>query len=263
MGEWIAGGGVVSAAAALDRLAAARVALLGESHDCAEDHAWQERLVGAVVDRSGPITVGFEMFPRAAQQVLDAWSAGVLGLEDFLEAVRWREVWGFDPKLYRGLLLVCRDRGLPMLALNVDRPVVSAVGRDGWDALPPEDRGWLTPAAPASRAYRRYLFAVTGGVRPGRAAQAPDDPAFDRFVRAQQVWDRAFACAIAGHLAGRPAARVIGIVGRGHLEYGYGTPFQLKDLAVASVLTALRGEAPAGDRPPIADLVWTGECARG
>jgi hypothetical protein len=121
-----------------------------------------------------------------------------------------------------------------MLALNVDRPLVSAVGRDGWEAVPPAERAWLSPAAPAAPDHRRYLFAVTGGVRPGRVAQRPDDPAFDRFVRAQQVWDRAFACAIAAHLAARPGDRVAALVGRGHLEFGYGTPRQLADLGSAA-----------------------------
>ena len=38
---------------------------------------------------------------------------------------------------------------------------------------------WLSPAVPAGPDYRRYLFEVTGGVRPNRKAQDPQDPAFD------------------------------------------------------------------------------------
>lgn len=58
-------------------------------------------------------------------------------------------------------------------------------------------------------------------------------PVSDRFLRAQQTWDRAFACGIAEHLARAPDELVIGIIGRGHLEYGHGTPYQLRDLGIA------------------------------
>jgi len=243
---------------AFARLATARVILLGEQHDRPEDLRWQA-LVTAVLAALGPVTVGLEMLPRAAQPALDDWSAGRADLARFLAAVRWPEVWGFDPDLYRPVLELCRDLGLPMLGLNVARPVVSEVGRDGWDALPPADRAWLSPARPARPAYRRYLFDVTGGARPDRTARGPDDPAFDRFVRAQQVWDRAFACAIAAALEAG-AGRVAALIGRGHLEFGYGTPDQLADLGIGGVVTALpdRGRPTQDpDGAPLADLIFS------
>ena len=58
------------------------------------------------------------------------------------------------------------------------------------------------------------------------------DPSLDRFIRAQQTWDRAFACNIARALRQPDPPLVIGIIGRGHLEYGHGTPFQLRDLGI-------------------------------
>jgi hypothetical protein len=145
-----------------------------------------------------------------------------------------------------------------MVALNCDRPLVTLVGRDGWQALPETERDWLTPAAEALPDYRRYLFEITGGARPGRAAQSPEDPAFDRFVRAQQVWDRAFACVIAEVLGRAAGGPVVGIIGRGHLEYGFGTPWQLVNLGISDVAIALPEpwDAPiAPSEPPIADLV--------
>lgn len=261
MAEWRAADGTrLGPAAGLARLAAARVALLGERHDSAADHAWQAWVLEALAGRAdGRLAVGFEAFPRRAQGALDAFVAGRIDLDGLLAATDWAEVWGFDPGLYAGLFALCRDRGLPMVALNVDRAVVRDVGREGWSALPAAERSWLSPAAPAAPAYRRWLFAVTGGARPGRAARAPEDPAFDRFVRAQQVWDRAFACAIADWL-GRagPAARLVAILGRGHLEGGWGTPAQLADLGTGAVVTALRDAGDGETAAPPPDLLWTG-----
>lgn len=239
---------------AIERLSEARVALLGERHDRAEDHRWQAQVLAGLAALRAEVVVGFEMFPRRAQPALDAWTAGGLTKAAFMEASGWREVWGFDPGLYQPLFDLCRDLRLPMVALNIDRPLVSAIGRDGWKAVPEAERGWLTPARPASAAYRRYLFEITGGVREGRTAQAPEDPAFDRFVRAQQAWDRAFACALAGGLARLPEALAVGIIGRGHLEYGYGVADQLDDLGVRPAVTALP-DAPE-EAGPIADLVF-------
>jgi len=237
------------------RLASGRVALLGERHDRAEDHRWQALTLAGLAALRADVVVGFEMFPRRAQPALDAWGDGRLDAAGLLEASRWSEVWGFEPGLYLPLFELCRDLGLPMRAINIDRPLVTAIGRDGWDALPGHERDWLSPARPASGAYRRYLFEITGGVRPGRAAQSPADPAFDRFVRAQQAWDRAFACGLAAVLEHAPAALAVGIIGRGHLEYGFGVADQLDDLGIAPVLTAL----PDGPVEGIAELVFDPE----
>jgi uncharacterized iron-regulated protein len=260
-GGWREGasGAAVGRAEALGRLAAARVVLLGEQHDRAEDHRWQAEVVAGLAALRPEVVVGFEMFPRAVQPALDAWVAGGLDFDAFLSASRWREVWGFDPGLYAPLLNLCRDLRLPMRAMNVDRPIVSLVGRDGWEALPPAERTWLTPARAAPEGHRRYLFEMTGGARPDRAARSAEDPAFDRFVRAQQVWDRAFACTLAEVVRERPAALAVGILGRGHAEYGFGTPDQLDDLGVAPVLVAVPELARSWPPPvarPIADLVF-------
>ncbi len=241
--------------AALRRMAEGRVALLGERHDSAADHRWQASVIAGLAGQRDEVVVGFEMFPRRAQAALDAWTEGRSDEATFLHDAGWPAVWGFDAALYRPIFQLCRDLRLPAVALNVDRPIVSLVGREGWDALPAEERAWLTPARGASPAYRRYLFEITGGARPNREATSAEDPAFDRFVRAQQTWDRAFACAIAATLADRPDALIVGVIGRGHLEHGHGTPDQLADLGIAPVTVALPDAEP-GAGPDIADLVF-------
>ncbi|WP_299134601.1 ChaN family lipoprotein [uncultured Amaricoccus sp.] len=254
---WIepATGARLGHAATLRRMAEARVALLGERHDVAADHRWQGNVIAGLAALRDELVVGFEMFPRRAQPALDAWTEGRSDEAAFLRDSGWQQVWGFDPALYRPIFDLCRELRLPARALNVDRPIVSLVGRDGWGALPEAERAWMTPARPAGAAYRRYLFEVTGGARPDRKAASAEDPAFDRFVRAQQTWDRAFACAIATALADRPGALVVGLIGRGHLEYGHGTPDQLADLGVAPVIVALPGGG-RGDDAAIADLLF-------
>lgn len=243
----------------LARLAHQRVVLLGETHDRFDIHRWQLHVAAGLLAVRGNIALGFEMFPRRVQPVLDAWVAGQLDAEAFLAEAEWDLVWRFDPDLYLPLFQFCRQFGVPMRALNCHRPLVTRVGKEGWDAIPAEERDGLTPARQATAAYRRYLFDITGGARTGREVADPQDPAFDRFVRAQQTWDRAFACNIATTLAEPNPPLVIGIIGRGHLEYGHGTLFQLADLGVTEVSVLLPSDAEAFDLsvgPGLADAVF-------
>ncbi len=235
---WIdpATGGAVDRATVLRAAAARPVVLLGETHDVAEIHRWQLHVASFLNLLRPHMAMGFEMFPRRLQPVLDRWVAGEYRTAEFIEASGWFDVWGFDPELYLPLFHFCRQQGVRMLALNCNRPLVTRIGKEGWDAVPEAERDGLTPAAPATAAYRRYLFEITGGIRPGRDSTAPEDPRFDRFVRAQQVWDRAFACNIAAALRDDPSLFVVGIIGRGHLEFGHGTPFQLRDLGIESAV---------------------------
>lgn len=231
----------------MHEVARSEVLLLGETHDRYDIHRWQLHVCAAMRTLRNDIAVGFEMFPRRLQPVLDQWVAGKLDQQAFLEKAEWGKVWGFAADLYLPIFHFCREFGVPMLALNCYRELVTRVGKEGWDAIPVEDRDGLTPAAPATAAYRQYLFDITGGGSPTRKVTSPEAPEFDRFVRAQQTWDRAFACNIANALKADNPPLVIGIIGRGHLEYGHGTPFQLNDLGFERVTTLLPSDEPRLD----------------
>ncbi|WP_160000770.1 ChaN family lipoprotein, partial [Roseomonas sp. 18066] len=250
--RWLdpATGALLEAAPLMRRLAQREAVLLGESHDVAEIHRWQLQVATCLHLLRPDLAMGFEMFPRRVQPVLDRWVAGEFSTAAFLEAVEWEKVWGFDAGLYLPLLHFCRQQAVPMLALNCERPLVTRVGRDGWDAVPVEERDGLTPAAPARAGHRAHLALLTG---------RDEAEISDRFLRAQQVWDRAFACAIAAYRAavvaeGKPAPLVVGIIGRGHLEYGHGTPWQLESLGVSDTAVLLPSEAETLDAATIAGI---------
>ncbi|QCI65159.1 ChaN family lipoprotein [Phreatobacter stygius] len=252
-------GGLRDQAELMHAVARQQVVLLGETHDVAEIHRWQLHVTTYLHGLRPHLAVGYEMFPRRVQPVLDRWVEGAYSTAGFLEAVEWPDVWGFDAELYLPLLHFCRQQRVRMLALNCHRPLVTRVGKEGWKAIPEDERDGLTPAAAATPAYRDYLFAITGGAGPARTAASAQDPAFDRFVRAQQTWDRAFACNIARVLDEAEPPLVVGIIGRGHLEYGHGTPFQLRDLGVGPVAVLLptdQARHQAGAISGLADAIF-------
>ncbi len=161
-------------------LALRPVVLLGERHDSAEHHRWQLHTLAALHGRHPDMVIGFETFPRRLQPVLDRWVTGDLTSEAFLEAAEWSTVWGFDAALYLPLFHFARQHGVPMLALNVDRSLIARVGREGFAAIPPEDREGVSPPAPPSPAYRQSLARVFAYKKqlPGDGSEALSDPAF-------------------------------------------------------------------------------------
>lgn len=230
-------------------LARAQVVLLGEQHDRAEIHRWQMHVAAGLLAHR-PIVMGFEMFPARLDPVLADWVAGGLDEATFLKRAEWEEVWGFPAELYLPIFRFCRENAVPMIGLNCRRGLVREVGRGGWDAVPERDREGLTPARPSPLPYRRFIFDLTGGARPDREAKGPEDPAFDRFLRAQEVWDRAFATRIAAVATAAEAPLVVGIIGQGHLQWGGGVSWQIRDFGVEAVTVALpqASGAPALDK---------------
>lgn len=233
-GQWVVPSAArsqpVDPAAVLERMASQQVVLLGEAHDSAEDHRWQLQALTQLQARRPRMAIGFEMFPRRVQPVLDQWVAGSLAETEFLKQAEWDKVWGFDARDYLPLFHFARMNRIPMLALNVERGVVDAVGKQGYDAMPEAQRENVgRPAAP-TEAYRKQLRAVFDH----HPAKARGEAAFPRFVEAQTFWDRAMAEVIAAHLRKEPDALVVGIMGAGHVRNGQGVAHQLKALGIAN-----------------------------
>lgn len=285
VGAWLDpsdGGTRVAADRLLASLAQQRVVLLGERHNAAEHHRWQLHTLAGLFAHQPRLVLGFEMFPRSVQPVLDAWTAGRYSVEEFLTASRWSEVWGYDPDLYLPLFHFARQNRLPMIALNVERELVSRVGRVGWSEVPSAAKEGLSDPAPAASAYRQslaqvYLMEQRHSGRPAQPQKGEDqagaeeddgmddpvdilqDEGFNRFVEAQLTWDRAMAEALYDAAIDDPEALVVGVLGRGHIEQGYGVPHQLDDLGQSGVATLLPLDGAAACRalePDVADAVF-------
>jgi len=240
-------------------LAQKAVVLLGETHDNAAHHRWQLDTFVGLHERRPNLILGFEMFPRRIQPVLDRWSKGELEDVAFLAEVDWPRVWGFDPELYMPLFRFARSNKLPVLALNVDRETNRQVAAAGFGSLPMQEREGVGEPAPASSRYQERLRAWFERHSGAGGSAGLNPPRLERFIRAQQFWDRAMAEAIAGALRHSIHSLVIGIMGSGHIEYGDGVPLQLNALGIRDVATALPWTAeavlPSGE-PPIADFVF-------
>uniref|UniRef100_Q07QK7 PDZ/DHR/GLGF n=1 Tax=Rhodopseudomonas palustris (strain BisA53) TaxID=316055 RepID=Q07QK7_RHOP5 len=240
-------------------LAAHRVVLLGETHSDAEHHRWQLRTIEQLFDIRPDIALGFEMFPRHVQPVLERWRNDDISETAFLAEVDWPRIWGFDADLYWPLFRFARRHRLPMLALNVDRETTRRIAREGIANTSPEQREHVAAPAPVSERYRERLLGWFSHHPAGGAPATADPSRFDRFVEAQSFWDRAMAEAIAAACRARADALVIGLMGSGHIEYGDGVPHQLAALGISDVSTAVPWPAATAypqATPPIADWLY-------
>ncbi|MBK7364601.1 MAG: ChaN family lipoprotein [Nitrosomonas sp.] len=220
------------------------VILLGETHVNREHHRWQLQILAALHAVRPDMVIGFEMFPRSTQKVLDQWIAGELSEADFLHKTNWNSVWGTDASLYLPLFHFARMNRIPMRALNIDSELRKRVSEKGFDSVPENEREGVTRPAPPSPAYLDFLLPIYELHDRKHKQQSKSnkyDPDFLRFVVGQQLWDRAMAQEIKvalDLLDKRKSSLVVGIMGTGHILHGFGVPHQLKDLGVNGV-TAL------------------------
>lgn len=225
------------------------IVLLGEQHDDADDHQWQLQTLAALHLLRPQMVIGFESFPRRMQPVLDKWIAGELSVKQFLEQTEWEKIWSFPPELYLPLFQFARINRIPMVALNVERTLTGTITKNGWNAVPADQKEGVSRPAQPSAAYRDFLFDVfkahprVAGKETG--ALSKNDAEFRFFLESQTTWDRAMAEALARSSAGQGPQRplVVGIIGAGHVRYGYGVPHQLRDLGVSSIGTLLPVDA--------------------
>ena len=192
----------------MQEMATRQVVLLGETHTIAEIHRWQLHVATVLrfirPDMSRSVSRCFR--GACSPCSTNGWRANSAARHSSKRSIG-RPTGATTRSSILPLFHFCRQQRVPMLALNCNRPLVTRVGKEGWDAIPEDERDGLTPSAEATVAYREYLFGL-GLNRSPTGPTSAMDPKLDRFIRAQQTWDRAFACNIARAL--RSARSAIG-----------------------------------------------------
>ena len=248
----------ISHRAVIDSTKNTKFVLLGEHHDQPQHHRWQTQMLSALLSEHNELAIGLEMLPRSRQPVLNSWVAREISLDEFVEQSGWYEDWRFDIDLYLPILNFARDNGVSLHALNVPRVLISKVSQEGWSKQRESEKHGIETPAPAKKRYEESLSHIYEQHERG------DNKNFSRFIEAQLVWDRAFAQGLVD--AQKTSGKlVVGIIGSGHLNYGYGVKHQLEDLGETKILTwlpadsgedCLRAIALDPRDPPIADAIF-------
>lgn len=252
-GEWWQDGRILSTPDLMARAADRDVVLLGEHHDRMADHRFELQTLAGLAAHRDNLVIGLEMLPRSAQPVLDDWVAGKLSEEQLLKQSRWREAWGYDPALYMPIFHFARMNRIPIRALNIAPALRRRLAREGFDAVPADERHGIAPPSTPRQAYRQRLRRIYDAHPAGQA--------FDTFLQAQLTWDAAMADALAG--ASDDDRLVVGLMGTGHLRHNNGVAHQLAQHGINNPMTLL---PLASDRcqpatPRLADARYALEAA--
>ncbi len=225
-------GRVVTWADLMDAAARSDVVFIGEQHDDAVGHAVELAVVSDLLASFPGSALSLEMLERNEQEAVDAYLAGEIELEAFIDQTgsanwsgsqRWEDSYG-------RLVEAAKRTGSRVVAANAPRGYVRIAGREGYDALrslPPEEQALFDlPSQLDDGAYRARLVELMTRSR----GEPPTDEQVERALRPQMVWDATMARSIAKALAAREdaAAKVVHVVGRFHSDFDGGTVLELE-----------------------------------
>jgi uncharacterized iron-regulated protein len=225
----------------LTELGQADAVCIGESHSNPHDHWAQRRILTDALGGKGASTaraLGLEMVQRPFQGVLDDYAAGRITDVEFLQRAGWKERWGFEWSFYRPMLTLARERGVTLLALNVEKELTRKVSRGGIDSLSPEDRASMPEMVLNDLDHRAWWEEIMGDMggahghsqqKPGAEPDAepesesesepsPHAAMGDNIYAAQVLWDETMAERASKWLAepGAPRRQIFILAGNGH-----------------------------------------------
>jgi len=236
-----------------EAVARGRFVLLGETHDNADHHALQARLLEAALAAGRRPALGFEMLDAEQQRAVDTVLAGPEPSPAALSAaVGWERSGWPAFALYAPIFQLGLDAKLPVVAANLSRPAAREVIHRGAGAIPPALRALLDRAGPLSpeeeRARREEMAALHCGHLP--------DAFLGPMVLSQRARDAQLAAALE---AGATEDGAVLVTGAEHAreDRGAGAFLPLTGAAKDAVVSIAFREVHPDDRaPPAGPLPW-------
>lgn len=213
---WTGAGDERQEADMMDAVSASDFVLVGEIHDNPRHHDIQADVLREMTASGRRPAVILEMVPHGLQPELDAFNThedpdvSALGTK-----LRWQERGWPDWAIYKPVVEAAADAGLPLVAGDLDREVIRAIGK-GQDSA--EKSGIVYPEPERAR-LRAELESAHCGLLP--------DAALSPMIDVQAARDRSLADAMVA--AGGTGGAVL-IAGRGHVRNDWGVPFVLRHI---------------------------------
>jgi uncharacterized iron-regulated protein len=233
----------------LKEIAKNRVVFVGESHTKFSSHLNQLKIIKAMYKNNKNLSIGMEMFQKPFQTYLDAYIAGDIDEKMMLEKTEYFKRWKYDYELYRPIILFAKEKGIPIIALNIDREITKLVVSKGLDALNDKQRQEIPDSIDFSnKKYENYLRIVYSMHKSKRFKD------FDEFHHAQLLWDESMAQNMVSYMQKNPKQSMVVLAGNGHIIHGYGIPNRVKRRGITEYITTVNLSMPEAD---IADYLLT------
>jgi uncharacterized iron-regulated protein len=198
-------------------IAEAHVIYIGETHDSQTDHAYELRLIRGMIRRRMAFAIGWEMFDKAQQPLLDAWDRGSISLQQLFRETGFDRGWAIYSPVYAKILQTARRSGRKNVALNAPPGLVRKVAQG--QTLSRREQALLPHGFTTNqKAYRNFVILMGG--HPGSASGN-----LRSFFAAQNVWDQTMADRILGFERLQTETKLVVLTGRGHVAGGFGISF--------------------------------------
>lgn len=205
----------------MPKLLQKRVIYVGETHDRFDHHLNQLEVIRRAYEDNHALAIGMEFFQQPFQPALDDYIAGKIDEKEFLRKSEYYLRWRIDYRHYRPIIRFAREKGIPLVALDIADELKRKVTRNDLGQLSEAESAQLAREVDrTNKDYRDMLSAIF--------AMHPDSSDFERFVETQLARDEAMAQRAADYLQKHPASRMVVLAGGGHLVYGYGIPSRIK-----------------------------------
>lgn len=218
-----------------DQLAPARVIYIAETHNSNADHAYQLEVLKGLQTRGAKFTVAWEMFDETQQGLVDDWNAHHLGTDAFLEKTDFQKRWGTYSVMYEKILRWTQSEGVTSLALNAPDTLSHKLAR-GQPLDPAEQTLLPTGYQPLPGGYEHFTAQM--GENPHGGAN------LENFYKAQLLWDQTMATRIVNFLGAHPDQKLVVLLGRGHVDGGFGVPAFVGQKTDAAQLVVYPGGVP-------------------
>jgi uncharacterized iron-regulated protein len=230
-----------------------QIVYLGESHDNPYHHMDQARVLEAMLAGGARPALAFEMLAQDQQPAVDEAMLEKADPAAVGKRLRWDERGWPDFEMYRPLFDMARRYGLPVVAIDLDRPLVRRIAKEGLGALPAGERSGLAsrlaPDADRERGISRDIEAAHCGLLPAAAIPGMVDAWHARNVAMAQRILQAL----------ERAPQVVVIVGREHQAPG-GLADQVEALRPGTNQLAVDfvevGREEPDQAPPGNHFVW-------
>jgi uncharacterized iron-regulated protein len=207
-------------AAVWQEVAEAHVIYIGENHDSHTDHANELHLIRGMIRRRMAFAVGWEMFDRTQQGLLDAWDRGSISLQQLFRETGFDRGWAIYSPVYAKILQTARRSGRKNVALNAPRALVRKVAQG--QTLSHREQALLPRGFRTNQKVYRNFVVLMGG-HPGSASAN-----LRSFFAAQNVWDQTMADRILAFERLQSLTKLVVLTGRGHVAGGFGIPYYVE-----------------------------------
>ena len=236
----------------IEKIASIDLVFVGEVHDNPYHHLIEVQILEALMAGDRKVTLAMEFFQEQEQPILNRYLQGKIGEEQFLKEIDWKEGWGFDYSYYRPLMLLAKQNGNKVLAINAPNAIVKKVAYNGLQSLSKSERDQIANEIDLNnKAHRAYIREIFGEHGHGHLK------AFDYFYEAQCVWEDTMAQNIADYLI-KEDGKMIVFTGDGHIVNKFGIPDRVINRKSVSMVTvmpyALQGTEQL--EKGIADYIW-------